>query len=166
MNCNNFTELKIVPNRIVEYYDERRLSNLAMIPYFGFNGAPLGPHIYLGDEFISHLNDTFPILYSGVVHMRPYTIYDWHVDSVRTVAINMLLSAHDTSHSIFDTGRSGMIIDTQELIYKPNTMYIFNTQVPHMVVNTRQERYLFTIEFKDPISYDELVHWTKENKYV
>lgn len=155
-----------MPTSIISYYENRRLENLTLVPYFGFTGAPLGPHIYLQDEFMKALNDAYPILYCGVVHMKPHSIYDWHVDSARTVAINMLLTAHDSSHSIFGKSREGMIVNTQELKYKPHTMYIFNTQIEHMVINWEENRYLFTIEFKDPISYDELVHWAKENKYV
>jgi hypothetical protein len=47
-----------------------------------------------------------------------------------------------------------------ELQYQPDTYYVFNTQVNHMVLNFEQPRLLLTIEFgedKDALSYDDLL---------
>ena len=162
---NPFFELKYQSKLINDYYNLEKLSTLPVVPYFGFNGAPLGPHIFLQDQMMDQLNKTYPILYAGVVKLDPYTIYDWHTDSRRTVALNMLLTAHESSYSIFKTRAAGMIIDTIHLNYKPNTLYIFNTQKEHMVVNTHENRWLFTVEFKDEIFYDDMVLWIKENGY-
>lgn len=165
MNCEYFFELNYTPKIITEYYSSEKLSGLPIVPYFGFNGAPMGPHIFLQDQMLDQLNQTYPILYAGVVKLDPYTIYDWHTDTKRTVALNMLLTAHDSSHSIFNTGKAGMIIDTLHLNYKPNTLYVFNTQKEHMVINTHEDRWLFTVEFQDQIFYDDMVLWIKENGY-
>ena len=165
MNCEYFLELNYTPKTIIEYYTPERLSGLPTVPYFGFNGAPLGPHMFLQDRMLSELNKYYPILYAGVVKLDPYTIYDWHTDTKRTVALNMLLTAHESSYSIFKISRAGVIIDSLHLNYKPNTIYVFNTQKEHMVINAYEDRWLFTVEFKDEVLYDDMVVWIKENGY-
>ena len=48
----------------------------------------------------------------------------------------------------------------EELPYKPNTYYIFNTQVEHTVYNFETTRYLLSIEFaknKEQLTYDDLL---------
>jgi hypothetical protein len=47
-----------------------------------------------------------------------------------------------------------------ELQYQPDTYYVFNTQVNHMVLNFERPRLLLTIEFgedKDALSFDDLL---------
>lgn len=165
MNCDYFFKINYTPEIIIDHYASKKLSGLPIIPYFGFTGAPLGPHIFLKDPMLNKLNNSYPILYTGVVKLDPYTIYDWHTDQRRTVALNMLLTAHNSSYSVFKTGKSGVIIDTIHLEYEPNTLYVFNTQKEHMVVNGGEDRWLFTVEFIDQIFYDDMVLWIKENGY-
>lgn len=165
MNYNYFTELNYRADRILQYYTEERLNSLPLIPYFGFTGAPLGPHIYLQDKLLHHINKHFAILYAGVIKLDPYTIYDWHTDTKRTVALNMLLTGHKSSYSIFKRSQAGVVINTTHLDYKTDTLYVFNTQQEHMVVNTYENRWLFTVEFQDEILYDDMVLWIKENGY-
>ena len=160
-----FTEINHNPETIINYYDANRLKSLPLLSYFGFKGAPLGPHIFLQDRMLKELNDAYPIHYAGVVKLDPYTVYDWHTDSVRTVSLNMLLTAHTSSHSIFTSNKAGVVIETTHLNYRPHTLYLFNTQKEHMVVNTHEDRWLFTVEFQDEIFYDDMVLWIKENGY-
>jgi len=45
------------------------------------------------------------------------------------------------------------------LKYEPETYYVFNTQVPHMVLNTTKPRYLFSVEFLEKdrgLTFNEL----------
>jgi hypothetical protein len=63
-------------------------------------------------------------------------------------------------------------VDPQEnktllLDYQSNTMYLFNTQVLHTVLNFEEDRYMFTVEFEDTkklLPYRALVKMlSKEN---
>jgi hypothetical protein len=71
----------------------------------------------------------------------------------------MLLSDDGDSRCLFLDGEPGVVFNTQELKYKPDTYYAFNTQVPHMVLNTTRPRYLFSVEFLEKdrgLTFDEL----------
>jgi hypothetical protein len=90
--------------------------------------------------------------------MPPNTTYNWHVDSDRKVGLNMLLQ-DGQSHCLFATEDFGVRCVVEELQYQPNSYYVFNTQVPHMVLNLEQPRYLFSLEFLDKdrgLTFDEL----------
>jgi phage anti-repressor protein len=53
-----------------------------------------------------------------------------------------------------------MVFKIEELSYKPQTYYLFNTQVTHTVYNFETTRYLLSIEFaknKEQLSYEELL---------
>jgi hypothetical protein len=55
---------------------------------------------------------------------------------------------------------NGLRCNVEELKYEPDSYYIFNTQVPHMVLNIEQPRYLFSLEFLEEdrgLTFDELL---------
>lgn len=113
-----------------------------------------------------------PVLYTlgmqhkmavGVLRLDPYTTYDWHVDGKRGVCVNMLLN-DVKSHCLFEVGKDEASRSFLELKYAPNTYYIFNNQVPHMVTNFAQSRYLMSVEFvegKDELTYEQLLKEVK-----
>ena len=95
----------------------------------------------------------------GVVKLEPNVCYDWHVDTRRGVGINMLLTPEVRSSCLFAKG-DGVQFGVEELVYEPNTFYLFNTQVKHMVLNYEKPRYLLTVEFeldKDQLSFEDLL---------
>lgn len=95
----------------------------------------------------------------GVLRLRPFTTYDWHTDTRRGVSINMLLT-DVPSHCLFSIDKTDATNKFIELVYAPNTYYLFNNQVPHMVVNFGEPRYLMSIEFeedKNELSYEMLL---------
>lgn len=95
----------------------------------------------------------------GILRLDPYTTYDWHVDGRRGVCVNMLLN-DVPSHCLFSTQQNEATHRFTELQYKPKTYYVFNNQVPHMVINFGQSRYLLSIEFeedKDALTYAQLL---------
>lgn len=161
-----FVKLNYRPEAIVKYYNDNKLNNLLLYKYFGFQGTPLGPHIYLKDKFINDLNNDIPIKYAGVIKLEPHTVYNWHTDQKRRVAINMLLTAHNDSHCLFTDDMYQIQVKTTELKYQPQTLYLFNTQYPHIVINNSQNRYLFSLEFDEKIDYTTLMEWTKANGYL
>lgn len=161
-----YKRINFGPKIINKFYNNKKMESLILYSYFGFEGSPLGPHIYLQETFINDINKIFPIKYAGVIKLNPYRVYNWHVDTERRVAINMLLTAHRDSHCLFTEDINQIQIKTVELKYEPETFYLFNTQYPHMVLNGHSDRWLFSVEFQPDIDYNMVLAWLKDNNYV
>jgi hypothetical protein len=126
--------------------------------YYNFMAVQVPREILQLDSFLVGLagKRTF---HAGVLRMEPNTCYNWHVDTDRKVGLNMLLSDDGSSRCLFLDGEPGVVFKTQELKYAPDTYYAFNTQVPHMVLNTTEPRYLLSVEFLEQdrgLTFDEL----------
>ena len=138
------------------------LSNKNWQEYYNFKAVQVPAEIVAKDQFLMSLFHKHPFA-AGIVRLDPNVCYDWHTDTRRGVGVNMLLTPEIKSHCLF-TSHEGVQFPFQELPYKPDTYYLFNTQVRHMVINFDQPRYLFTIEFaedKDQLSFDSLVAQVK-----
>jgi hypothetical protein len=99
----------------------------------------------------------------GILRLDPYTTYDWHVDTRRGVSINMLLN-NVKSHCLFSVRETEATHGFLELKYQPKTYYAFNNQVPHMVINFEEPRYLMSVEFKedkDQLTFEQLLREIK-----
>ena len=95
----------------------------------------------------------------GILIQDPYTTYDWHVDGRRGVCVNMLLN-EAKSNCLFEVTRDEATRQFVELKYAHKAYYVFNNQVPHMVTNFAQSRYLMSVEFaegKDELTYEQLL---------
>lgn len=114
--------------------------------YYNFMAIPVPAEIFMKDRFIEKLGNK-RMFHAGILRMEPNTCYNWHVDTDRKVGLNMLLSDDGGSRCLFLDGEPGVVFKTHELDYQPDTYYVFNTQVPHMVLNTIKPRYLFSVEF-------------------
>ena len=128
------------------------------IKYYNFEAISVPPDILGTDSFIVKLAEKRKF-HAGVLRMEPHTCYNWHVDTDRKVGINMLLSDDGKSRCLFLAGEPGAVFKTQELQYEPNRYYVFNTQVPHIVLNTDGPRYLFSLEFLEQdrgLTFNEL----------
>jgi hypothetical protein len=126
--------------------------------YYNFTAVQVPREILQLDSFLVGLagKRTF---HAGVLRMEPNTCYNWHVDTDRKVGLNMMLSDDGNSRCLFLDGEPGVVFNTRELKYEPDTYYAFNTQVPHMVLNTTKPRYLFSVEFLEQdrgLTFDEL----------
>ena len=126
--------------------------------YYNFMAVQIPREILQLDSFLVGLagKRTF---HAGVLRMEPNTCYNWHVDTDRKVGLNMMLSDDGNSRCLFLDGEPGVVFNTRELKYEPETYYVFNTQVPHMVLNTTKPRYLFSVEFLEKdrgLTFDEL----------
>jgi hypothetical protein len=64
---------------------------------------------------------------------------------------------HVNSHCLFTPEAEARVSEISELNYEPKTYHIFNTQVAHMVVNLEGYRYMFTLEFGVPVTYENLL---------
>ena len=135
------------------------------VKYFHFDAKPILPEILLKDHFLLWLAERYNFM-AGVLKLDPYTCYNWHTDTRRGVGVNMLLTPNTRSYCAFGVDPKELVFKIEELKYKPNTYYIFNTQMPHTVYNFETTRYLFSIEFEkdvDNLSFEELVNDVKDH---
>lgn len=146
----------------------RGLSDSHWMAYYNFNATPV-PYAFLHrDPLITTLAGKRRF-HAGILKMDPRTCYNWHTDTDRMVGLNMLLGDDGESQCLFIDGPPGPVFKTRELVYQPNTYYVFNTQVPHMVLNTSQPRYMFSLEFLDAdrgLTFSELCEDLKETSHV
>jgi hypothetical protein len=128
--------------------------------YYNFDATRLPIDLLAQDPVLADIGSRHPMI-GGVVMLPPNTFYNWHKDTRRGVSINMVLNPYDgVSHCVFTPDKDVVVGEFIELQYKPDTYYVFNTQVSHMVLNFDQPRLLMTIEFgedKDALSYDDLL---------
>lgn len=131
--------------------------NTVWIKYHDFDAKPIPEQVMQDDPFLSWLSKRYEFI-GGVLKIRPFSQYDWHVDENRGVAINMLIS-HSDSFVMFSEHLDPLVKDILPLNYDIGSYYLFNTQVPHSVINFNGDRYLFTLEFKrdkNSLTYEEL----------
>lgn len=110
----------------------------------------------------------FPVIkqYNAVpliFKMNPMTWYDWHTDSTRQCAINMLLTGFN-SHCFFGDRENRDIVNLTELKYDSDCYYLLNTQEKHAVLNFNETRYLLSIGFNSPNTYSNILQTCKEYK--
>ena len=135
------------------------------IDYFNFKAKLVPPEVLFQDEFFRWLVKRYDFI-AGILKLDPYTCYDWHTDTRRGVGINMLLTPHARSVCAFTHNREDPVFKIEELKYKPNTYYLFNTQVSHTVYNFETTRYLMSIEFakdKNELTFEDLVKDIRNN---
>ncbi|GEM_PF-1125534 len=121
--------------------------------YFNFEAAALSREVWQRNPALAQINETFPIQQAGVLRIGPYKGYDWHTDTERRLAINMLLptvtNGRHPSETLFspDYG-DGVQYNLHRLMYQPGSLYVFNTQIQHTVLNFDEPRYVFSVEFQ------------------
>jgi len=135
--------------------------------YFNFGAKIVDPALIGRDSFLRELRGRHNFT-AAVLKMDLNSIYNWHVDDNRGVAVNMLLDGRD-SHCIFTNDKGYDVVNSiRELRYKPERYYLFNTQTYHSVINFSKPRYLFSLEFdedKSHLTYDQLVEEVKRGDY-
>lgn len=94
------------------------------------------------DPFIKHNYYHKPL----IMKMKAKTIYHFHVDTYRSTVVNMVLDDYD-SVTVFNLGYHRPAQSSiAELKYIPGRYYLFNTQIPHQVINRGSEdRYLLSM---------------------
>lgn len=130
------------------------------VKYYNFDATRIPNDILALDPVLLAIGSKHPLM-GGVVMLPPNTFYNWHKDDRRGVSINMVLNPHDgVSHCVFTPDKDVVVGEFVELQYQPDTYYVFNTQVDHMVLNFDKPRLLLTVEFgedKNALSYDDLL---------
>jgi hypothetical protein len=128
------------------------------VSYYNFEATQVPAQLLNRDGFLVALASKRKF-HAGILRMQPKSCYNWHVDTDRKVGLNMLIQ-DGKSHCLFMTEDNGLRCNVKELKYEPDSYYVFNTQVPHMVLNIEQPRYLFSLEFLDEdrgLTFDELL---------
>lgn len=127
------------------------------VKYFNFDAKPVSADVMRKDPFLKWLGTRYNFI-GGVLKVPAFTEYSWHTDTNRGAGINILLQ-HSNSVVMFTENEDLLVKDIVPMSYKLNRFYLFNTQIPHSVINFNGNRYLFTIEFdkdKDSLSYEDL----------
>jgi hypothetical protein len=127
-------------------------------PYYNFHAIQVPFDLAYSDPILRSLGTKYPLAV-GIIRLDPYTTYDWHVDGRRGVCVNMLLN-DVKSHCLFEVEHDEATHTFLELKYCLGSYYVFNNQVPHMVINFNESRYLMSVEFeadKNELSYEQLL---------
>jgi hypothetical protein len=127
-------------------------------PYYNFHATQVPFDLAYSDPMLRSLGTKYSLAV-GIIRLDPYTTYDWHTDTRRGVSINMLLN-DVKSNCLFSVSKTEATHSFVELKYRLGSYYIFNNQVPHMVLNFNEPRYLMSVEFeadKNELSYEQLL---------
>lgn len=106
----------------------------------------------------SHILDTI-IQFNGtplIFKLDPMTWYDWHIDEHRYCSINMHIEG-TKSKCFFGARENRDIVKLTELSYEPDTFYLLNTREKHAVLNLENTRYMLSIGFNQPCTYQILL---------
>lgn len=133
--------------------------------YFNIGGYPvvsIDINLIVQDPSLSIVYKKYPFD-AYVMRLDPFINYTWHVDEWRGVTINQLLK-HTDSECFFGQVRSKWVMDIVKVPYEPDTLYLFDTQSKHSIINCENYRYVLTLDFhskKDKLSYQDLYNYCK-----
>lgn len=157
-----YTELNHSSKVIVDWF-------LSEIDHLNFDtevhywsGCVCPKEVWLSDSLLSKVHDQFPIKHAGILRLEPNRCFDWHLDGNRGVCINSIMTPDVKSICLFGNQLTIATLEVVELIYKPETFYLFNPQVPHQIITWDEARYMFSIEFdqdKHQLSYQTVKDW-------
>ena len=164
-----YAEFKQKSAFLTQYAKQIDFKDYDWFEHIGWEVIEVPRELYMLEPVLKKIDSKFPIGRAAVLRSDPYQNYKWHTDLYRGLTINLLLSAHNTSHSLFGVEKNEENMYFHELKYKPDTFYLFNTQIPHTVTNFAEPRYLFSVEFEaysDELLYPEVYYWCVENALV
>lgn len=150
--------------RIVDHANRLITENTPWVKHFGFDAIPINSCWIQKEPVLAFVNAIAPIKQLGLLRVSSLSMYDWHVDQYRLSCINLLISQNHLSHTLFSKQRDELNKDICELVYQPNTYYLFNNQVSHCVINLDGPRYLVSLYFEEEIPYEELKRLFIQNK--
>ena len=130
--------------------------NSLWLPHLGWLATPLSRDWITSEPTLQAVQQICPIAQLGILKMPEYWVYHWHRDQDRQACINLLISSDHHSHTLFGRSVTNTSMHCLELRYELGRFYLFNNQVPHTVINLDVNRYLFSLEFAEPLSYAEL----------
>lgn len=120
------------------------------------------------DLFLSHIVDNYIpkfgdiSLFINIFLLNPWTHYMLHQDKYRSASINMVLNNEVDSITYFQKSDPIKLhMDIEELVYKHDSYYLFNSKIPHAVINRKYPRYLLSITLDK--SYDQMAEILKNH---
>tara|TARA_R110000823_G_scaffold189980_2_gene321785 strand:- start:48 stop:551 length:504 start_codon:yes stop_codon:yes gene_type:complete len=119
--------------------------------YYNFYAVQVTDEEVFKDSFFRKLRESRNFIV-GIIEIKPYHFYDWHVDTDRNCGINIPLDVDD-SKCLFRE-EAGINVPVFELSYKFRTAYLFNTQKEHCVYNGVGYRRMISVRFLDDKPYD------------
>lgn len=128
----------------------------------GFDIAMVPRHLIENDAVVSKLSLKFksvPVIF----RMPAWQFYRFHTDEVRSCALNMLLEGDDSQTYYGTTTDDEELMNITELIYERDTYYLLNTHIKHAVVNRNNVRYMFSMGFNDPLTFNLVVNFCQEH---
>ena len=92
----------------------------------------------------SHVGEPFTAMY---YRFDPMTVYDWHTDRDRECSINFVLSNNEKSLTLFrESTNNRNVFNIRVCDYILHCPILFNTRVPHTVINNNTSpRYILTV---------------------
>jgi hypothetical protein len=154
-NRRTYTPIPVCSTIWGALYDLASDESSEYVEYYGFDVLQVPDEIISRDKQLLALGKIHPFT-AGITRMQPDTVYNWHTDDNRHGTINMMIHS-EHSHCLFTTDAEARVSETKELIYQRKTYYIFNTQIPHMVANLSGHRFMLTLEFRDKVTYKDLI---------
>lgn len=137
------------------------------VPYYNFKAMRVPEEIMNKDALLQDLA-TKRKYQGGLLQISPNYCYNWHIDTDRNAALNMLVYDDGQSKCLFAPEGMKIVMPTVELRYALNRFYAFNTKVMHTVLNFTSPRYLFSLEFIGEdrgLTYQQLLEDIKELGY-
>jgi hypothetical protein len=119
-----------------------------------FNLAVVPQHLIV-DTALKTLMNKFggtPVIF----RMDPWRFYRFHTDAARSCAINMLLEGTDSNTYYGTETEDEEILIIDELKYQMDNLYLINTHLKHSVINRTEVRYMFSMGFKEDVSFDQV----------
>ena len=108
-----------------------------------------------------------PNIHACFFRNDPYSIYDWHTDSVgnRKCVINYLLTADTGAMTLFREPVSRLnytIVECPYTLYKP---MLLNVELEHCVINNSADhRYILSVSLPD-VTFDQAVEFFKSYQF-
>lgn len=97
-----------------------------------------------------------------ILKMNPMTFYRFHVDEFRNAALNLLVDGWDSETFYGEPTDNEELTALTALTYEQEYFFLLNTGKPHCVINRNNPRYVFSLGFNDPLTYDMVVNFCRE----
>ena len=112
-------------------------------------------------EVLTFINTIVGLRDPMIFSMCPNTVVPEHTDPQRTGSINMLINGFDSRSLFLDRS-----VYYTELVYKPNTLFLYNSRQPHLVINNGQHRHLLTISLRPTRTFNKIADCLQRNNLI
>lgn len=172
--------------------NNEKISKIRWPDYYEFDSIPISLDKIDKEPILKKIHKKFPIKLMGITRIKPNICYVWHRDGKRGTSINMIISEKTDSKCLFGIGgkynseeelnydefrsKSNGCIDPLSIVvnfitltYIPKKFYLFNNQILHTVLNFKENRYMFTVEFEEnleKLSYEDVFNWMKKENLL